>query len=102
MDVELHVRDRPARGQIFQGRGRGGFNALRGENRKDQARWRGPSKNTRLNDAAISSSGLVSDAFGEIASEKNTGFPKERRFRWLMSLRPHEGFLSKQLKRFGS
>ena len=28
MNVQLYVRERPTRGQIFQGRGRGGFDAL--------------------------------------------------------------------------
>ena len=59
MDVELHVRERPARGQIFQRRSRGGFDALAGENRKDASSLERAMEKQPLSEAAINSSGLV-------------------------------------------
>jgi len=79
VDLELHVGERPARGQIFQGRDRGGFDALGVKTAKTELVGERHGKTTaeRGSDQFV---WVSADAFGKTCSVRVLSFREHAAF----------------------
>jgi len=79
MDVELHVRERPARGQIFHSRSRRGFDALGVQTGKAELIGQGHGKTSaqRCRDKLVR---IGADTFGEARPKRILRFRENAAF----------------------